>query len=148
MKSRPEGQIARAKYVKGGRGGFELKTVEENELTRIFKQAHDALLTGGKRNPAEAFDELDKRIFCKIWDERIRRKNGDPCDFQVFSDDKGDDLKARIHRLYLEGRKQVAGVFKEDIRLSNAELQTVVSYWAIGPGRGASSGTARCGAAA
>ena len=71
---RPGGQIARAKYVKGGQGGFELKTVEENELTRIFKQAHDALWAGGKRNPAEAFDELDKLIFCKIWDERIKRK--------------------------------------------------------------------------
>lgn len=126
----PGGQIARAKYVKGGQGGFELKTVEENELTRIFKQAHDALWAGGKRNPAEAFDELDKLIFCKIWDERIKRKNGEPYDFQVFSDDKGDALKARIHGLYLEGRKKDEEVFKEDIRLSNAELQTVVGYLA------------------
>lgn len=127
---RAGGGIARAKYVKGGQGGFELKTVEENELTRIFKQAHDALWAGGKRNPAEAFDELDKLIFCKIWDERAKRKNGEPYDFQVFSDDKGDDLKSRIHNLYLEGRKKDAEVFKEDIRLSNAELQTVVGYLA------------------
>lgn len=34
-------------------GGFELKVVEENELTRIFKQAHDALWAGGKRNPSK-----------------------------------------------------------------------------------------------
>ena len=127
---RAGGDISRAKYVKGGRSGFELKTVEENELTRIFKQAHDALWAGGKRNPAEAFDELDKLIFCKIWDERARRKNGEPYDFQVFSDDKGDDLKTRIHNLYLEGRKKDAEVFKEDIRLSNAEMQTVVGYLA------------------
>lgn len=127
---RAGGDISRAKYVKGGQGGFELKTVEENELTRIFKQAHDALWAGGKRNPAEAFDELDKLIFCKIWDERVKRKNGEPYDFQVFSDDKGDDLKLRIHNLYLEGRRKDAEVFKEDIRLSNAELQTVVGYLA------------------
>ncbi|EKO3437246.1 TPA: restriction endonuclease subunit M [Vibrio fluvialis] len=127
---RAGGNISRAKYVKGGQGGFELKTVEENELTRIFKQAHDALWAGGKRNPAEAFDELDKLIFCKIWDERAKRKNGEPYDFQVFSDDKGDALKVRIHNLYLEGRKKDAEVFKEDIRLSNAELQTVVGYLA------------------
>ncbi|MFY2593797.1 restriction endonuclease subunit M [Achromobacter xylosoxidans] len=127
---RAGGHLSRAKYVKGGQGGFELKTVEENELTRIFKQAHDALWAGGKRNPAEAFDELDKLIFCKIWDERAKRKNGEPYDFQVFSDDKGDDLKVRIHNLYLEGRKKDAEVFKEDIRLSNAELQTVVGYLA------------------
>lgn len=127
---RPGKGIARAKYVKGGIGGFELKTVEENELTRIFKQAHDALWAGGKRNPAEAFDELDKLIFCKIWDERVRRKNGDPYDFQVFSDDIGDDLKTRIHGLYVKGREKDEEVFKEDIRLSNAELQTVVGYLA------------------
>jgi type I restriction enzyme M protein len=127
---RPGKGIARAKYVKGGIGGFELKTVEENELTRIFKQAHDALWAGGKRNPAEAFDELDKLIFCKIWDERIKRKNGDPYDFQVFSDDTGDDLKMRIHNLYVKGREKDEEVFKEDIRLSNAELQTVVGYLA------------------
>lgn len=127
---RAGGGVSRAKYVKGGQGGFELKVVEENELTRIFKQAHDALWAGGKRNPAEAFDELDKLIFCKIWDERAKRKNGEPYDFQVFSDDKGDDLKARIHNLYLQGRNKDAEVFKEDIRLSNAELQTVVGYLA------------------
>lgn len=127
---KPGKGIARAKYVKGGVDGFELKTVEENELTRIFKQAHDALWAGGKRNPAEAFDELDKLIFCKIWDERVKRKNGDPYDFQVFSDDKGDDLKNRIHSLYIKGREKDEEVFKEDIRLSNAELQTVVGYLA------------------
>lgn len=127
---RPGKGIARAKYVKGGVGGFELKIVEESELTRVFKQAHDALWAGGKRNPAEAFDELDKLIFCKIWDERVKRKNGDPYDFQIFSDDKGDELKQRIHGLYIKGREKDAEVFKEDIRLSNAELQTVVGYLA------------------
>ncbi len=123
-------EVARAKYVKGGVGGFELKIVEEIELTRIFKQAHDALWAGGKRNPAEAFDELDKLIFCKIWDERVKRKKGEPYGFQVFSDDKGDALKTRIHNLYAKGREKDAEVFKEDIRLSNAELQTVVGYLA------------------
>lgn len=122
--------ISRAKYVKGGDGGFELKTVEEAELTRIFKQAHDALWAGGKRNPAEAFDELDKLIFCKIWDERAARKKGEPYDFQVFTDDEGDDLKQRIQKLYEKGRATDAEVFKEDIRLSNAELQSVVGYLA------------------
>lgn len=123
-------EVSRARFTKGGVGGFELRVVEENELTRIFKQAHDALWAGGKRNPAEAFDELDKLIFCKIWDERVKRKNGDPYDFQVFSDDKGDALKSRIHNLYLKGREKDEEVFKDDIRLSNAEMQTVVGYLA------------------
>jgi type I restriction enzyme M protein len=79
-------EASRAKYTKGGKEGFELEIVEENELTRKFKQAHDALWAGGKRNPSEAFDELDKLIFCKIWDERTPRKAGEPYDFQVFSE--------------------------------------------------------------
>jgi len=29
---------------------------------------------GGQRNPSVAFDELDKLIFCKIWDEKHPRK--------------------------------------------------------------------------
>lgn len=123
-------EVSRARYAKGGEGGFELRVVEEVELTRIFKQAHDALWAGGKRNPAEAFDELDKLIFCKIWDERMPRKKGEPYDFQVFTDDQGDDLKQRIQKLYASGRTKDPEVFKEDIRLSNAELQTVVGYLA------------------
>lgn len=123
-------EASRAKYTKGGKDGFELEVVEENELTRKFKQAHDALWAGGKRNPSEAFDELDKLIFCKIWDERTPRKAGEPYDFQVFTDDKGDDLKKRIQRLYQKGREKDPEVFKEDIRLSNSELQTVVGYLA------------------
>jgi type I restriction enzyme M protein len=122
--------VSRARYVKGGDGGFELRVVEEAELTRIFKQAHDALWAGGKRNPAEAFDELDKLIFCKIWDERAHRKTGEPYDFQVFTDDHGDDLKRRIQALYAKGREKDEKVFEEDIRLSSAELQTVVGYLA------------------
>lgn len=123
-------EASRAKFTKGGKDGFALETVEENELTRKFKQAHDALWAGGKRNPSEAFDELDKLIFCKIWDEKANRKPGEPYDFQVFTDDKGDDLKKRIQRLYEKGREKDEEVFKEDIRLSNSELQTVVGYLA------------------
>jgi type I restriction enzyme M protein len=120
------------KYTKGGLNGFELKIVQETDLTRKFKQAHDALWAGGKRNPAEAFDELDKLIFCKIWDERAPRKPGEPYDFQVFKSDQdmGDDLKTRIHAIYEQGRAKDKEVFQDDIRLSNAELQTVVGYLA------------------
>ncbi|MEZ5710090.1 MAG: N-6 DNA methylase [Blastomonas sp.] len=124
--------VAAARFTKGGVNGFELKVVQETDLTRKFKQAHDALWAGGKRNPAEAFDELDKLIFCKIWDERAPRKPGEPYDFQVFKSDKdkGDDLKRRIHAIYEQGRARDKEVFQDDIRLSNAELQTVVGYLA------------------
>ncbi|MDM8567119.1 N-6 DNA methylase [Candidatus Halobeggiatoa sp. HSG11] len=117
------------KYTKAGKkGGVELEKVEQAELTRVFKKCHDALWDGGKRNPSEAFDELDKLIFCKIWDERTPRKPGTPYDFQIFSNEKAVNLLNRVKGLYAEGRKKDAEVFKEDIRLIAAELETVVGY--------------------
>ena len=56
--------------TKSGQQLFPLSKVSENELTNIFKQAHQALWGGGELNPSEAFDELDKLIFCKIYDEK------------------------------------------------------------------------------
>ena len=77
-------KLSNYKYAKGGvsqnvaepeveygkQKFFELETVSEEELTRRFRM--------------EAFDELDKLIFCKIWDERHPRKTGDPYQFQIF----------------------------------------------------------------
>ncbi len=113
---------------------FALKTVTEDELTRRFKQAHQALWGGGALNPSDAFDEFDKLIFCKIWDERkdANREPGDPYDFQIIlektTDQTNSALLARLKRLYEEGRKQAPEVFKDDIRLSPEKVRTVVSY--------------------
>lgn len=139
--------LARYKYAKnggtiGGQRLFELEVVTQDELTRRFKQAHQALWGGGELNPSEAFDELDKLIFCKIWDERKPRKKGEPYSFQVFAEPKADEeekeedrlqrennnLLKRIQDLYGEGRKKDKEVFKDDIRLSAAKCRTVVSY--------------------
>ncbi|HLO88488.1 MAG TPA: N-6 DNA methylase, partial [Nostocaceae cyanobacterium] len=118
--------------ISNGQKLFELKIVVEDELTRIFKQAHQALWGGGQLNPSEAFDELDKLIFCKIWDERKPRKAGEPYDFQIFrekdEETTNQELSNRIKKLYEEGRKKDPEVFKDDIRLSPEKLKTVVGY--------------------
>lgn len=150
-------EIQKYKYVKGGKiskdqiledevkqNFFDLETIEENELTKRFKQAHNALWAGGELNPSSAFDELDKLIFCKIWDERKPKKKGDPYDFQIFSltvpknatdDEKKEienkislELFARVNALYAEGKKKDPEVFKDDIRLDAKKVKTVVSY--------------------
>jgi len=107
---------------------FELVVVSESELTKIFIQAHQPLWGGGQRNPSVAFDELDKLIFCKIWDEKHPRKSGDPYDFQIFRDETPDELLKRVKALYSQGRKKDPEVFKEDINLSADETQTIVKY--------------------
>ncbi len=127
---------------------FPLVKVEESELTNRFKQAHQALWGGGELNPSEAFDELDKLIFCKIFDEKKKRGNGQPYDFQIIkvepkSKDKQDIEKAdketsenllkRLISLYEEGknigeRKNDTEIFREGIKLNAAKARTVVSY--------------------
>ena len=130
-------ELAKFKYAKGGGTAngqklFELEAVTEDELTRRFKQAHNALWGGGELNPSEAFDELGKLIFCKIWDEQKPRKKGTAYDFQIFSESTENktkqELQKRINSLYAEGRKKDPEVFKDDIRLSPEKLRTVVSY--------------------
>jgi len=142
-------ELARFKFAFGGgttKTGqrlFALEKVTEDDLTRRFQQAHQALWGGGELNPSEAFDELDKLIFCKLWDERKLRKPGQPYDFQVIpekpvedSDEArrkaeqqtNDKLLARVRALYEEGRKKDPEVFKDSIRLSASKVRTVVSY--------------------
>ncbi len=150
-------EIQKYKYAKGGRKTndevldtqtkkdyFDIETIEESELTKRFKQAHNSLWAGGELNPSSAFDELDKLIFCKIWDERKLRKEGQPYDFQIFSEnvpkDATDDEKKaieekiskelfkRVTALYGEGKKKDPEVFKDDIRLDHKKVKTVVSY--------------------
>ncbi len=137
-------------HKEGKQKYFDLKIIEEDELTKRFKKAHDALWAGGQLNPSEAFDELDKLIFCKIWDERKDRKSGDPYDFQIITVDKEEiknwqkfneeqleneirkeenkRLFERIKDLYEEGRKKDKEVFRDDIRLTPEKIRTVVSY--------------------
>lgn len=108
---------------------FELQVVSESELTKIFIQSHQALWGGGQRNPSVAFDELDKLIFCKIWDEKHPRKIGEPYDFQIFRDEDPEDLLKRIKKIYAVGEKEAPEVFKDGITLSAQETLTIVKYF-------------------
>ena len=132
-----ENRVAPYKYVKGGvsENGqrlFDIEPITEKELTLRLKQAHNALWAGGALNPSVAFDELDKLIFCKIWDEKNTHKQGKPYAFQIFRESTKEktnkELKKRIENLYEEGRKKDPEVFKESIRLNPEKLRTLVSY--------------------
>jgi type I restriction enzyme M protein len=144
-------KLAKYKYVKGGisqtetefekndyvgeinelveQKFFELQVVTESELTKIFIQSHQALWGGGERNPSEAFDELDKLIFCKIWDEKHPRKNGAPYDFQIFRDEQPEILFTRIKAIYSIGEKEAPEVFTEGLKLTANETLTIVKYF-------------------
>lgn len=143
-------EAEKLKQEKGKQKFSDIRTVSEDVLTKEFKKAHDSLWAGGQLNPSEAFDELDKLIFCKIWDERKHRKAGEPYDFQIITVDKEEitgwnnlsaedkknaitreenkRLAERIKKLYEEGRKKDPEVFRDDIRLTNERIRTVVGY--------------------
>jgi len=138
------------KQIDGKQKFADLSVISQDQLTKIFKQAHDSLWGGGQLNPSEAFDELDKLIFCKIWDERIDRKDGTPYDFQIITVDEDEisnkekkspseiqreirDLENkrlcdRIFKLYEKGREKDPEVFRDNIRLSPEKIRTVVGY--------------------
>jgi type I restriction enzyme M protein len=94
-------------FIKGSHS--DLITVKQDDLTRIFKQAHNTLWGGGELNPSEAFDELDKLIFCKIWDEK-HTEDGEHYKFQIAEKDTDEqvdqDLFNRIKLIYAQGREQ------------------------------------------
>lgn len=115
--------------MKGKQKFFELQVVSESELTKVFIQSHQALWGGGQRNPSVAFDELDKLIFCKIWDEKHPRKTGDPYDFQIFRDEDPEDLLNRVKKIYAVGEKEAPEVFKDGITLTAQETLTIVKYF-------------------
>ena len=136
---RKDGKVDRFKYVKGGR---EPQPGTKAELMQKFKSAHDALWGGGALAPTTAFDELDKLIFCKIWDEKWKendpKSKGEPFAFQIISyledhDDKQNtkaktELEKRVRQLYEQGRKKDPEVFKDDIKLDKHKIYTVVQY--------------------
>ncbi|MDR2692875.1 MAG: N-6 DNA methylase [Chitinispirillales bacterium] len=133
------GEAPLYKYVKGLHDPMK---GTQGDLIRKFKSAHDALWGGGALAPTTAFDELDKLIFCKIWDERWEENNpgskGEPYKFQViyYPEDKKDgsslkaktELESRVRDLYEEGRRRDPEVFKDDIKLDKHKIFTVVQY--------------------
>ncbi len=125
-------EVRAYKYVKG-----DLEIVSQDELTKKFKQAHNALWGGGELDPSAAFDELDKLIFCKLIDEKKPRKKDEPYDFQIITKNKDNkeanekNIKAlakRMHDLYDIGRQKDKEVFKEGIRLSPVRIAMVVGF--------------------
>ena len=131
-----DGEVKRFKYIKGVN---EPPKGTQSELIQKFKSAHDALWGGGALAPTTAFDELDKLIFCKIWDERWRdndpKSKGQPFDFQIihYPEDQQNnkakvELEKRIRDLYEHGRKKDSEVFKDDIKLDKHKIYTVVQY--------------------
>ncbi|RLI77962.1 hypothetical protein DRP04_10650 [Archaeoglobales archaeon] len=119
------GNVPRYKYKKGGEVFEELRKTTLNELDNKFSRCHDIIWEGGKRDPAEAFDEMSKLMFAKIYDEKFT-KVGEYYRFQVGTNEDAFTVAKRIKELYKEVQEKEPEVFKEDIKVSNEIIYEVV----------------------
>jgi type I restriction enzyme M protein len=118
------GKVIKFKYRKGD-SQWDLRDVTRDELLAKFQQCHDTLWEGGKRNPAEAFDEMSKLMYCKIQDERFLTKKGEYYRFQVGTYETMNEVAERIRKIYKDAQDIDPEVFIESIKADNPIIYTV-----------------------
>ena len=109
------GKAPTYRYWKQRQGWPDLVVVNESQLRDAFQQCHDILWEGGRRNPAEAFDEISKLMFCKLQDERLHTGLGDAYAFQCGTNESADEVTARVQGIYQEAQETAPSVFQRSI---------------------------------
>ena len=77
--------------------------------------------------PSEAFDELCKIIFVKIYDE-ANCKDGEPYEFQTKTYEPNDKLYERICSLHKAQQREETNIFTDNIKIDAPTLHTIVSH--------------------
>lgn len=114
----------------------------DNEYERVLFDCHSAARDADGLHADEALDEICKVIYAKIFDERAvtKQKEGTPFRFQTYGASNASEVASNIRVLYEEARtadieiyskripgyERSRGVFKNQIRLSDAALYRVV----------------------
>lgn len=123
------GDAPKYKYIRGGEHN-DIKPTTTDELQKVLGKIHDYLWNGGKRNPAEAFNEFSKIVFTKIMDEKIAEY--DPAyqyehyEFQKDRDETKYQLADRIKELYKRYKDKDPNVFDDTLILDADEITFLV----------------------
>ena len=128
----PEGGNARAT-------GLDIIT---DKYSRVLFECHNAIRDADGLHDDEALDELCKVLYTKIFDERntVKQEQGTPFAFQTYGASNASEVASNIRVLYedarnadieiyskrIPGYERSRGVFKAQIRLSDAALFRVV----------------------
>ncbi len=126
------GRVPKYTYKKGapevvfGTGDRDLGKPTRQELLNKFQQCHDIIWEGGKRNPAEAFDEMSKLMFCKIWDERWMTKRSDYYRFQIGTHETKKEVSSRVLQIYRKAQELEPGVFVDPIKAADSIVYSIV----------------------
>jgi type I restriction enzyme M protein len=119
------GRVPEYRFIRGGTD--DLAPVSFSDLERIFKKCHDVIWSGGKLDPATAFDEMSKLLFAKIEDERSTA-NGKHYDFQVGKHENEVIVSQRVRDRYAAACRNEPNVFDEPIRVKDLKIQSVVRH--------------------
>lgn len=116
------------RYFEGSdKNNSQLKIVSREALIKALEKCHATVWQGGKLNPSDAFDEVSKILFCKVYDEKKTTKS-EPYKFQVKTHESKHLVAKRIHDLYDLGKTEDPEVFSEDIRLEDEIVYNVVGH--------------------
>ncbi len=119
------GKVVKFKFKKAD-PEWDLKPANLYELQSRLQQCHDIIWQGGKMNPAEAFDEMSKLMFCKDKDERTLTPIGDYYNFQVGTHETAKEVADRVRGIYQKAQQRDPDVFEAPLRLSDEVLYSVV----------------------
>ncbi len=119
------GSPIKFRYVKGD-AKWDIKPKKLDELRNLFQQCHDVLWEGGRRNPAQAFDEMSKLMFCKIQDERHLTSDDEPYKFQIGTNQTPKEVADGVKSIYSNSRALMPNVFRTDLEISNDLIYRVV----------------------
>lgn len=119
------GKVIKFKYIKGD-PEKDIKEVNRDELLNKFQQCHDILWEGGKRNPAEAFDEMSKLMFCKIYDERFLTSKSENYKFQVGTGEPIKEVANRVKKIYADAQERDRDVFLDPLKAEDSIIYGVV----------------------
>lgn len=119
------GKVVKFKFKKAD-PEWDLKPANLYELQSRLQQCHDIIWQGGKMNPAEAFDEMSKLMFCKDKDERTLTPIGDYYNFQVGTHETAKEVANRVRGIYQKAQQRDPDVFEAPLRLSDEVLYSVV----------------------
>ena len=118
------GKVPQYRYKKGD-PSFDLAKADLNTLMNRFQRCHDTIWEGGKRDPAEAFDEMSKLMFAKFYDERFR-KIGEHYRFQIGTYENPFIISQRVREIYQEVQEKEPEIFKKPIELPENIIYEVV----------------------
>lgn len=142
LEARIKVQLVRELPDNLGEGRSTGLKVLDNEYERVLFDCHSAARDADGLHADEALDEICKVLYAKIFDERAatKQKEGTPFRFQTYGASNASEVASNIRVLYEEARtadieiyskripgyERSRGVFKNQIRLSDAALYRVV----------------------